>query len=326
MRKLKILLTLSGSLLAFACSAELGAYEPDAGEEKQDEKPEIPVEEVVCDEAVPITFEQRKVTPDIMLVVDKSGSMGDPLVQGNFQTKWNVMSSAITALVAGKGDQVKFGLMLFPWGNNCNPGQVRVNPSLNNVSPILNQMNSIYPEGATPTHQSLEQARAYYDANPVNPDGRIVLLATDGLPICSSISQSVSVINSLSQRNIKTYVLGFGFGNVDLSGLSQMAAAGGTGQVYRADSPDQLSFSLDAILGDVTVPSCDFQLQETPANDEDINVEVNGVPLVRDDANGWRYDSLTKTIHLQGAACDSVKQGGANGIAVDLGCEGVIVD
>ncbi len=312
------------SLLTAACGSEIGAgfdeeVGPDAGPGQT-----TPVE--ICDEAVDISFEQRQVTPDIMLVLDKSGSMGEPLLNGNSTTKWDVMRTAVANVVANKGDKVNFGLMMFPWGGSCGSGQVRVTPAINAVGPLLQEMNSVNPGGKTPTHQSLEQARNYFDAQPVNPDGRIVLLATDGLPVCSSIGQSVNVIGQLQQRSIQTYVLGFGFGNVDLGGLQQMATAGGTGQVYTADSPDQLSLSLDAILGDVTEASCDFQLQQTPSNADDINVTVNGVELGRDDVNGWSYDDVTKTITLQGASCDAVKGGGASAIEVDLGCEGTIVD
>lgn len=307
-----------------ACSAELGGdFSPDGGTRADElDYPDA----AACDEAVAITFEQHQITPDIMLVLDKSGSMGEPLVNGNSTSKWDVMRTAMASIVANNGDKVNFGLMMFPWTSNCNAGQVRVAPALNNVGGILSEMNSIGPGGRTPTHQSLARARDYFDNNPVNPDGRIVVLATDGLPVCSSIGQSVDVINQLKTRDIQTYVLGFGFGNVDISGLQQMATAGGTGQVYSADSPNQLNIALDSILGDVTVPSCEFELQQTPANDEDINVVINGVELLRDDPNGWSYDAATKTITLLGASCDSVTSGGTSGIEVDLGCEGTVID
>ena len=317
------LVALTFSLLAAACAPQIGgdfAAEPDAGWTPD------PVDTVVCDEAVSITFEQRQVVPDIMLVLDKSGSMGDPLVYNNSTSKWDVMRTAIASVVANNGDKVNFGLMMFPWGNDCQDGQVRVAPKINSVGPILQEMNNTSPSGKTPTHQSLARARDYFDSQPVNPDGRIVVLATDGMPGCSTISESVGVINSLLQRNIQTYVLGFGFGDVDISGLQSMANAGGTGQVFSADSPTQLNAALASILGAVTVPTCDFALQETPANDADINVSINGVELDRNDPNGWSYDAASNTISLLGASCEAVKQGGASGIEVDLGCEGVIVD
>jgi len=307
-----------------ACSPEIGGA-ADVGPDADVSTP-TPTTPEVCDEAVAITFEQRQVTPDIMLVLDKSGSMGEALVNGNSTSKWDVMRTAVASVVSNNGDKVNFGLMMFPWTSNCNDGQVRVAPAINNVGNILGEMNSIGPGGKTPTHQSLARARDYFDGQPVNPDGRIVVLATDGLPVCSSIGQSVDVINQLQQRSIKTYVLGFGFGNVDISGLQQMATAGGTNQVYSADSPSQLNVALDSILGDVTVPSCDFELQQTPSNADDINVTINGVELTRDDPNGWSYDETSQTISLLGASCESVKSGGTSGIAVDLGCEGTVID
>lgn len=279
----------------------------------------------VCDEAVAINFEQRKMTPDIMMVVDRSGSMNDSINGGN--SKWNTIRPAINNLVSSKGNLVHFGLMMFPWNGECGGGQVRVNPILDNAGGISAALNSVNANGGTPTHQSLSRAKDYYDGNVINPDGRIILLATDGLPTCnSSIDQSVNVITALVQSDIKTYVLGFNSGDVNLNGLNQMANAGGTGQMYNASSPQELSNALDAILGEVTVPSCEFQLQQTPKNDVDINVTINSVEMVRDDPNGWKYDAVTKTIILLGDSCNSVKTGGANGIDVDLGCGGTTID
>ncbi len=309
---------------AAACSPEIGGMvgEPD-GPDASDFVPEPEV----CDEAVAITFEQRQIIPDIMLVLDRSGSMGDPLVNGSNTSKWDVMRNAMASIVANNGDAVNFGLSMFPSNNNCDTNPPNVTPALNNVGSILSQMNSVGPNGGTPTHQSLRRARDFFDAQPVNPDGRIVILATDGIPTCgSSTGESVNVIQALGQRSIKTYVLGFGFGNADVSGLLEMAIAGGTNQLYSADSPDELNVALDSILGDVTVPSCEFELQQTPANADDINVVINGVELARDDPNGWSYDEATKTITLNGAACESVQSGGTNGIEVDLGCEGEIIE
>lgn len=317
-------LTLMG---AAACAPEIGGGVEPSGPDAGSFEPGDPE---VCDEAVAITFERRPVTPDILLVLDRSGSMNDPLVNGNITSKWDVMRNAMATIVADNGAEVNFGLMMFPSNNECAVGGANVSPAINNVGPILGAMNangSTPNNGGTPTHQSLQQAQNHYNSAPANPDGRIVILATDGIPTCGSSTQaSVSVIQSLLQSDIKTYVLGFGFGNADVSGLLQMALAGGTNQLYSADSPGELNIALDSILGDVTVPSCDFELQQTPANADDINVTINGVELTRDDPNGWSYDDASNTITLNGASCEAVQSGGTNGIEVDLGCEGEIID
>ncbi len=322
---LKSLLSLS-LLATVACTAELGGTGGDGtGADGGVSADATPPE--VCEEAVQIQFEQRQLIPDILLVLDRSGSMGDRLVSNNSTSKWDIIRPAIADVVNNTGASVNYGLMLFPNNNDCQTGRVRVPNALNNGTSILNEMNGSSPRGGTPTHQSLNEAKSYYDGFPVNEDGRVVLLATDGIPTCnSSTNASVSAIQNLAQTGIATYVLGFGFGDADISGLQAMAAAGGGGQVYPADSPAQLQAAFDAILGDITVPSCEFQLQQTPSNTSDINISFNGVELVRDDPNGWSYDEATKTITLLGASCESVKSGGASGIDVDLGCEGVIIE
>lgn len=320
---LSLLSALAG---ASACTSELGGtgVAVDAGEAGPVADAPPPQ---ACEEAVQIQFEQRQLVPDIMIVLDRSGSMGERLTNNNSTSKWDIIRPALTNVIAATETSVNYGLMLFPSNNNCNAGTVRAAPTLNNGASILNVVNSSGPNGGTPTHQSLDEVRNYFSNIAPNPDGRVVLLATDGIPTCgSSTGSSVNSINALTAQGINTYVLGFGFGDTNVGGLQQMANAGGTGQVYSADSTDQLNTALDTILGDITVPSCEFQLQETPANESDINITFNGVDLVRDDPNGWSYDSSTKTISLIGASCDSVQNGGGDGIEVDLGCEGVIVD
>ncbi len=326
---LSLSLLASSLMVTGACTAELGGtgVAPDARDVGP--FPDGPPAQV-CDEAVQIRFEQRKLTPDIMIVLDRSGSMGRQLTNNNSTSKWDVIRPALTNILIATETSVNYGLMLFPSNNDCARGTVRAAPTLNNGASILDIVNgsgSGPNNGGTPTHQSLDEVRTYYSNITPNPDGRVVLLATDGLPTCgSNTGKAVNSINALSNQGISTYVLGFGFGDVDVSGLQQMANAGGTNQVYSADSPQQLQIALDAILGDITVPSCEFQLQETPSSEADINITFNGVDLVRDDPNGWSYDSATKTISLLGASCDSVQNGGGDGIEVDLGCTGAIVD
>ncbi len=323
---LSLSLLASSLMVAGACTAELGGTGVAADAGDVGPFPDGPPAQV-CDEAVQIRFEQRQLVPDIMIVLDRSGSMGDRLTNNNSTSKWDVIRPALTNVIAATETSVNYGLMLFPSNNSCNRGTVQAAPTLNNGASILSVVNGVGPDGGTPTHQSLDEVRNYYANIPANPDGRVVLLATDGLPTCnSSTGAAVNSVTALRNQGISTYVLGFGFGNVDVSGLQQMANAGGTNQVYSADSPQQLQMALDAILGDITVPSCEFQLQETPSSEADINITFNGVELVRDDPNGWSYDSATKTISLLGASCDSVQNGGGDGIEVDLGCTGAIVD
>ena len=76
--------------------------------------------------------------------------------------------------------------------------------------------------------------------------------------------------------------------------LQAMAAAGGTGDYFAANSPDELSQALDAIAAEVGLPSCSFRLDSTPEDSSAIAVSQDGVPVSQDPShmNGWDYGSV----------------------------------
>jgi hypothetical protein len=193
--------------------------------------------------------------------------------------------------------------------------------------------------GATPTHTSLDAARAYYGAIPVNPIGRYVLLATDGLPNCGpplpdggteeTIDETVAAVQALHDAGIITYVLGFG---MDLTGdptaLSRMATAGGTGMPYSATSAAELDMALDAIAAEITPASCTIELDGPTRDPMLLRVSFDGGALIpRNPAHtsGWDYDPATNTITFYGAECTALQSGSVVGVDVDFGCPGPLI-
>jgi hypothetical protein len=69
-----------------------------------------------CTQIEPIELETG-VPADVFLVVDKSGSMRDPLEDGN--QKWASMRGALTQVVGEYDGAIHFGLMLYPRGDDC---------------------------------------------------------------------------------------------------------------------------------------------------------------------------------------------------------------
>jgi Mg-chelatase subunit ChlD len=275
--------------------------------------------------------------PDLLLVVDKSGSMRDPLATG--ENKWNTMRGAINQVVADYETGINFGLMTYPSDDQCATGQVRADIGANATS-ISGVLNSTFANGGTPTHHTLAVALNYYQGVAVNPEGRYVLLATDGLPNCDNlvdplqptVTQSIAAIQNLSNAGISTFVLGFGGAiNNDPTTLQAMAAAGGTGNYYPANSPAELQAALDAIAGEVGVAACTFNLNETPDDPGELSVsfDTNDIPRDVSHNNGWDYDAATNSITMYGDACDQIQAGNVGEVQVDYGCGGgpvVIVD
>lgn len=175
-----------------------------------------------------VTVAQKK-APNVMLVVDKSGSMAaapdDPLQQavcptsGNDQTaqfggvaancKWDdllnamvVGSTPFISELAARGsnaDPVRMGMVAFPSDNVCGAGDptsgatsVPVAPATSSASTIGSTLMGIAPSGGTPTAASMENAAAALQS--VAEDGRsnYIVLLTDGAPNCNADFQATA--------------------------------------------------------------------------------------------------------------------------------------
>ncbi len=128
--------------------------------------------------------------PNIMLLVDNSGSMTDPVATGG--TRISNLKSAMGGFFTDAPDVARFGLTVFP--ENSGPSQtvrVALPPGSNvddgavleaNADEVSAAIQALVPNGGTPTNASL----AFVGGEPgLNADdGRrdFVLLLTDGVP------------------------------------------------------------------------------------------------------------------------------------------------
>lgn len=264
---------------------------------------------------------------DLLLVVDKSGSMDDPLQTG--ERKWPVMRDALTTVVDQYQNGIRFGLVLYPNDDECATGTVRAPVAMQNASAITGELDGTFPDGGTPTHTTLAAAGAYY-AGVSSPGARYVLLATDGEPNCGdpndteapTVTESIDAISSLRSSDIMTFVLGFG-GNVNNhpDTLQAMADAGGTGDYFAANSPEELAAALGAIAGEVGLPSCSFRLDRSPTDASELSVYQDDQPVSQDPSHqsGWDWDPGTNTLTFYGAACDAILGGQTDNVTIQFG-------
>jgi len=115
--------------------------------------------------------------PNMLIVLDKSGSMDD-------YDKWENAKSAINTITAAYDTKINFGLMLFPWTGGCDVsnGAIRVDVGPQTGNDIRNAMNNASPGGSTPMHKALDKALHYPKLN--DPTRRnFVMLITDGMEI-----------------------------------------------------------------------------------------------------------------------------------------------
>lgn len=320
---LRVLLMLS--ICSAACGNSSGLPEDMSS---GTDTPGMPGSNPICDQLVAIDELDR---PELMLVVDRSGSMEFELAQSG-GPKWPVLRDALSSTVQSTRE-VAFGLSMFPADDGCAPGGVDVELGGANLPAVDGVLVAAEPAGGTPTHTTLAAMAAYFDSTPPSSGGRFILLATDGEPNCggtpftpaSSVPETLAELESLAASGIRTFVLGFdAAAGTDPQVLTLMAQAGGTGQYYPAESPAELKTAIDDITASVMLPPCDYRLDFEVGDPDELGVTIDGDPIARDPTNGWSYDPSTGVLTFRGQACETLQSGTADEVRFSLESCGTI--
>jgi hypothetical protein len=278
---------------------------------------------------------------DLLLVLDRSGSMNDDIASNgtcggknapaNCTARWPTMTTALSQVLTSSPAGVQWGLKFFtsPNGGSCgvNPGaDVAVGP--NTAAQIQAAIAGTTPGSQTPTTAAITAAAAYLKT--VN-DGltHYILLATDGQPNCDPgtsssttpavVANTVAAIAAAAGANINTYVIGIGpsAGNLD-----NFAAAGGTTKFYPATSPADLTAALSSIAGQVA--SCVFKMGAAPPDPTNIGVYLDKTTKVpQDGTNGYTLGADNITVTFTGTYCTGITAGTYKIVQVFFGCNGV---
>jgi hypothetical protein len=194
-----------------------------------------------------------KPCPNVMLVLDQSGSMAQD-VNGNDPpqgpTKWSLLQGVIIDVVKQYGDNVPFGLELF--SSEAFRDQVKCEQSAMITVPlshtsagdIITAINNAKPYMDTNTGEAIKKAASDMSLmSTAKPD--YIILVTDGFPNCNPNDQmfqtfggdassdytNSQIIAARAQKpSIKTYVIGFDGDpmGVNKQWLDEMAGYGGT--------------------------------------------------------------------------------------------------
>lgn len=302
-----------------------------------------------------VAFAAMPIVPDVMVVLDKSGSMeedldGDcPLLDGDGQCdypphgsgdsanpafdglpdKWGVATDAVSGILDSHGSKVRFGLVTFSSDGSCGAGNVRVDIANNNEADIRTIIDGTNPRGSTPIGDTLADLVGH-PALQSTAHPNYVLLVTDGQETCDG--NPVAAARNLYQQTprVKTFVVGFG-GGVDAGELNDIATEGGTARpgptkYYQADNAAELADALDSILGSVL--SCEYQLDQVPEDLDQLYVYADGDPIGRDpgQTEGWDYDGATGTLTFYGQICQDLKDGSVTDLTIVYGCPGTGVE
>jgi von Willebrand factor type A domain len=267
-------------------------------------------------------FDISGVPPNVLLVLDRTGSMAAPVPDSGGKNRWQVAQEAIAGLLSTFSGDIRFGLDVFSacTGGGCAPGTIIVpvgsDPETINQSIDSTELcNSGAPETVIGgTLSALLGEPSLQDSGRDN----VILLITDGVDNCGSGGAQVAADLLAQTVPVETYVVGFS-GDVDADELTSIAIAAGTAPYYQANELSSLKAALQAIGANVT--TCTFALGSNPP-EEDMYVFFNDDPtgIAEDGSNGYTYDESDNVITFHGAACDTIKDGTVNDIDVVFGC------
>ncbi|MFB6352140.1 MAG: VWA domain-containing protein, partial [Bradymonadaceae bacterium] len=268
-------------------------------------------------------------TPDVYVVVDKSGSMK----KGG---RWGDATDALDQIADNLGNSLNFGLMAYS-APQTGFREVRCDlPELlpmgsHSANAIKQSYSSTSPEGGTPSPTALRKVRKkklYQHAGSDNDE--IVVYVTDGAPnVDGPIDQpsncdvdrgapstTVQEAKKLNKEGVKVYAIGFRGGVA--SQLQSIADAGGTNKWIEANNTQQL---VSAVTG--LALQCEYEI-EPPSQGvapSKIWVKANGNYL---DKSEYSYNESDKTVTLTKSACQKIQSQGQNAdevkVEIILGC------
>ncbi|MGZ3426845.1 MAG: vWA domain-containing protein [Polyangia bacterium] len=272
-----------------------------------------------------------KVSPNIMMTVDESGSMKDPIA-GSAMSKWSALVASVNDLFMKYSGSAQWGLSVFPHtpSNACGAGQIDIAVAAGTTQAILAKINSMNDGnigGNTPTNQTLQaelgSAAGLADATKSN----YVLLMTDGQPNCGGDAKAVAatIAQLYAQTpSVRTFVVGIGDGaSSDPGALNSWADAGHTARAgathyYQVNTAGDLTTAFADIVNGVA--SCTYALTMKPADASLIVAYIGGVAVPQDPANGTTYDPGSNSLLFHGSSCDQIKSGASSSLDIVYGC------
>lgn len=304
-----------------------------------------------------VNVEAVRDQPHVMIVLDRSGSMYNDLVEPVID-RWTPAVAAINATLDDLGDSVAFGISLFGSSQGtCGAGDVLVGTgpgTADTISAVLLGDPALLTGGGTPVTGTLTELQRFFERTQPEEANHVVLI-TDGGPNCNPAqgvrtecictfdvcfdgqwlgclddNASVQAVDALADAGVPTWVIGYETGPLEQATLNAMAAAGGTGTDQFIPVTDQatLSSALSAIAADLV--SCTYALGQTPDNPTFVRVTIDGVTIPGEgqaeagEELGWRLSG--SNVVLEGSACESLQDGQPHEVVITRECNPIFIE
>lgn len=297
---------------------------------------------VTCVATNPMT---TNLPPDILIVLDRSGSMNEDLTGMSCAagcgatSKWSITTAALASYLPMVEGVVNLGLKLFASsGNGCTvSATAEIPPRANNAAMINARLMTTQPGSSTPTTAALMNAGNYLKTL-TDPNPKFILLATDGIPTCGTAmcaagvnggmnqcddANAIAMVKTVHDMGFPTFVLGIGTSASPGDGtLSQMAVNGGfprnaTPAYYPIDKPEDLTDAFKAVTG--MVSKCFFSINPPLKGGTSVTgVTADGMDL----APGDFMIVGNNGVQLVGQKCDDFTNGNIKNIQVQVSCNG----
>ena len=295
-----------------------------------------------------------KLPPDILIVLDASGSMNEDSANMSCTggcgatSKWALLTPALNQVVMQTEATVNWGLKLFADTNNtCGVGAntAAVPVGTNSAAAIAaaiaartDAAGNVTNGSRTPTRAAENAAVTYLGGLTDRPNRKFILMATDGQPNCPASGNSqnddspgaIAAVAAAATAGFSTFVVGIsapaGAANDALNGMADAGgyARAGDPRYYPVTSAAEFVAVLETLVS--VASTCTFSIPPPPTNDgttsrEDISVNGNTGPIPQDANNGWTYSDTTHTsITLNGSSCAAVEAGTITNVTIVFNC------
>ncbi len=292
-------------------------------------------------------FPLDRLPPEIMVVLDRSGSMRRNAQGGREPPdKWGQTVAALDSVLSDTQGGVYWGLKMYPsWKREgdspCAIQGLQQAPGLDQHAALMAQINGNGPtldKGATPTAAAVQESTGFLSGRST-PNPKFLLLATDGVPNCrdgsdrnGDVDGSIAAIGAAREAGFAVFVVGIAASGIRVDNvdafqvLNDMAEAGGRPQdgqtkFFPANNEAELKTALNSIASQAA--DCTFNLNKAPPDPSNVRVELNDERLTQ--GTDWEFGAGNRSVVVKGAWCEKLKKSNVEKAEIKFGCPGMVI-